>query len=448
MPMRTIALLISLSSFLLLLSACGQRPKEVVNSEEEPSIKEINLVGPMEDSGAPFKLSDAALSVDVVPLEVTDRSLIASIKQVVVTSDGIFIRHNRSQQVFRFDRSGKFLNTIGKVGQGPEEYIRMYQFFIDEQRREVYIVPTVGYTQVYTMDGDYVRQYGKVNLEMIFKQFTNRIFMYGQTVFLEQSGPVYQPVNQPEDSLWAYAIADNELMPSKLFLNPGRAGHAQDLVDNMAPVIGGGGWKNYLIERSPTTDFYQGEFWMKYADVDTIYRYHAGDSLFVPNYSIKIGDRTRQEDYFRSHLWLKERSVFDSPFIYAFYNTRDYIYLTGNRGETLYTYRYDKAAGTIAVSKREEKIQESRIPTLKETYKWINSDFILTNDYSGGDYLVQYTSGNYWISVFDADMENLDINRIKQGVVSDEPGRERLLKALEGLDNPDSNPVLLIANLK
>lgn len=107
MPMRTIALLISLSSFLLLLSACGQRPKEVVNSEEEPSIKEINLVGPMEDSGAPFKLSDAASSVDVVPLEVTDRSLIASIKQVVVTPDGIFIRHNRSQQVFRFDRSGK-----------------------------------------------------------------------------------------------------------------------------------------------------------------------------------------------------------------------------------------------------------------------------------------------------------------------------------------------------
>lgn len=432
---------------LIAFLSCGNKAKESVAEEAESErLPLIDLANHLDLPDTRLKLSDAASSVDIVPLEVTDVSMIASIEQIFVTDQSIFVHHNRDQRVFRFSRSGKFLNTIGKVGQGPEEYIRLYSFFLDETNEEVYVFPTMGRVQVYKYDGSYVRSYSDMNPEAIFKMFSPQIFRYGSEIFFQQSGPVYQPVNHPEDSLWAFALADKNLKPSTIFLNPARQGHEREMVENMAPVMTGG-WKNYLLEIAPTTDFYGGEFWMKYADTDTIYRYDSATQAFIPCYSIDLGN-LKSDDYVHSHWWLKDRSVFNNLFIYNFYHTKDYIYLIGNKGETLYTWRYAPSTSELALATRKEKIKENQIPTMSVTYKRIERDFILENDYAGGPYRVNYTSGNYWVCVLDSDTEWATEEAFQTGSAQNENQRQTLLHAVEDLADPDSNPVLLIANLK
>ena len=82
------------------------------------------------------------------------------------------------------------------------------------------------------------------------------------------------------------------------------------------------------------------------------------------------------------------------------------------------------------------------------TFKRIERNFILENDYSGGPYRVNYTSGNYWICVLDSDTEWVTPEAFQTGSAQDENQRQTLLHAVEELADPNSNPVLLIANLK
>lgn len=77
--------------------------------------------------------------MEIVSLEVTDESLIGEITKMKVTDSDIWVKHYKDNHVLRFSRSGKFLNKVGKVGQGPEEYIRMAGFLRGrEHQRSIY----------------------------------------------------------------------------------------------------------------------------------------------------------------------------------------------------------------------------------------------------------------------------------------------------------------------
>jgi len=59
-------------------------------------------------------------------LETTEGSLIGSVPELRVTDRNIYLIDKgwrSSNQIHRFNHSGKFLNTIGSVGRGPNEYL-------------------------------------------------------------------------------------------------------------------------------------------------------------------------------------------------------------------------------------------------------------------------------------------------------------------------------------
>ena len=77
---------------------------------------------PISKSGIPvINLSE---DVSTVPslLEMTDESVLSDITEMQVTDHNIWIDHGREFYIYRFSRSGKFLNKIGSIGQGPGEY--------------------------------------------------------------------------------------------------------------------------------------------------------------------------------------------------------------------------------------------------------------------------------------------------------------------------------------
>lgn len=95
--------------------------------------------------------------VEYVKLETNDSCLLrASYKliRVHLTDQDIFL--STGDNVVRFDRKGKFINSIGKKGPGPLEIVSLFDFFIDETKQEVHILEgTTQYLKTYYFDGKF-----------------------------------------------------------------------------------------------------------------------------------------------------------------------------------------------------------------------------------------------------------------------------------------------------
>lgn len=85
------------------------------------------------------KVSDYASSIRYVSLETKEECLLNEELQVIVSSQYIFIHDFPADKVYRFDaNNGKFLNTIGKKGQGPGEYKRLFGFYVMKPVKSVF----------------------------------------------------------------------------------------------------------------------------------------------------------------------------------------------------------------------------------------------------------------------------------------------------------------------
>lgn len=80
------------------------------------------------------KVSEYASSIEYIPLETTDDCLIGDEFSLIVASQDIFVHHFLEKKIYRFDKSGKFLNFIGKRGQGPGEYNDVFGIYADDCR--------------------------------------------------------------------------------------------------------------------------------------------------------------------------------------------------------------------------------------------------------------------------------------------------------------------------
>ena len=83
----------------------------------------------------------------------TDQSMLGEIRRIQVTDHNIWIDHGREFYIYRFSRTGKFLNRIGSIGQGPGEYVNYLTFLVDEDKKEVYIFSTNNGVLVYDFEG-------------------------------------------------------------------------------------------------------------------------------------------------------------------------------------------------------------------------------------------------------------------------------------------------------
>ena len=115
------------------------------NKKQEPISKSgVPVINLSEDvSTVPsLLLSESAEKLEIVSLEMTDQSMLGEIRRIQVTDHNIWIDHGREFYIYRFSRSGKFLNKIGSIGQGPGEYTTYSTFLVDEDKKEVYIFST------------------------------------------------------------------------------------------------------------------------------------------------------------------------------------------------------------------------------------------------------------------------------------------------------------------
>ena len=105
---------ILIGALALALSACSEQPKENSN------VIQVDI-----ENAQPMNLADFVESIQLVPLETTDESLIKRIERMVIQDGKVYIQ-NDWLDVLVFDTNGKFLlRTAKRLGQGPDDYFRM-----------------------------------------------------------------------------------------------------------------------------------------------------------------------------------------------------------------------------------------------------------------------------------------------------------------------------------
>ncbi len=131
----------------------------VTVNKDVPEVKNNNISIKFSQAKSKIKLSDIVIkeSFEVIPLETKENSLIGNIDKVVFTDDYIFVFDwLSSRAIFQFDTSGNFIRKIGKQGQGPGEYLMIYDFDVYNNKL---IVLDMGYKLIYyTLEGEYVNQ--------------------------------------------------------------------------------------------------------------------------------------------------------------------------------------------------------------------------------------------------------------------------------------------------
>lgn len=87
-------------------------------------------------------LSEIALDIQSVPLELTDSSLIDinKVRRVFYDDNFILIQNMAPYSIMLFERTGKFIRRIGMVGQGSEEYMAISDIAVDFNNRRVIVV--------------------------------------------------------------------------------------------------------------------------------------------------------------------------------------------------------------------------------------------------------------------------------------------------------------------
>ena len=417
------------------------------NKKQEPISKSgVPVINLSEDvSTVPsLLLSEAAEKLEIVPLEMTDESVLSDITEMQVTDHNIWIDHGREFYIYRFSRTGKFLNKIGSIGQGPGEYTTYSTFLVDEDKKEVYIIANTNGVLAYDFEGNFKRKI--VDIQMILQLFSSPYDQYilnNQKFFATQNFGLYRPIDK--DSLWSFVSLGDDFQKKKYFKNPAHVGREEQIIANRANMDR---MVNYWREYLTSMDTYNAQLTLKYPDTDTIYCYDDATNQLLPQYAIFTDEE--KGDYEATHLWFKDRKAFDYFSIFSYYPTKDFIYLVGGKGEEVYTYCYNKKDGSVRLQKRQSTITERDVPWFSFPLRQMKRDFVLDNDLGGGDFTVDSrSSGKYWIDILEpgGDENWIDIDQIKSSTVIDESKKKELIRVLESATE-DSNPILMIATLK
>ena len=417
------------------------------NMKQEPISKSgIPVINLSEDvSTVPsLLLSEAAEKLEIVPLEMTDESVLSDITEMQVTDHNIWIDHGREFYIYRFSRTGKFLNRIGSIGQGPGEYVNYLTFLVDEDKKEVYIFSTNNGVLVYDFEGGFKKQISDFQTMVgMFSSIYKQYILNDHKFFAIQNFGLYRSVDK--DSLWSFVSLDDNFQKKRLFKNPVHVGKEEQIIANRANMDR---MVNYWMEYLTSVDIYNGQLTLKYPDTDTIYCYDDATNQLLPQYAIFTDEE--KGDYEATHLWFKDRKAFDYFSIKSYYPTKAFIYLVGSKGEEVYTYCYNKKDGSVRLQKRQSAITERDVPWFSFPLRQMKRDFVLDNDLGGGDFTVDSrSSGKYWIDILEpgGDENWIDIDQIKSTTVIDESKKKELIRVLESATE-DSNPILMIATLK
>jgi hypothetical protein len=106
-----------------------------------------------------FKLKDFA-DIEYIPLETTDEFLCSPASPDYMDESIILILNRKEGEILIYNRQGKALKKIKRLGQGGEEYSKLNDITYDKQRKEIYVNDRqLQKVFVYDLNGKYLRSF-------------------------------------------------------------------------------------------------------------------------------------------------------------------------------------------------------------------------------------------------------------------------------------------------
>lgn len=123
-------------------------------SANETPLKTFKL-----DSTVTIESKDLIADISVVRLESSWKNVIGHIDQLLFADDKIIVFDQRkAKAVFVFDRNGKFLNRIGMLGHGPQEYVEPSYIALVPGKEQVAVFDlSPKKVKIYELDGKFVQ---------------------------------------------------------------------------------------------------------------------------------------------------------------------------------------------------------------------------------------------------------------------------------------------------
>ncbi|MCR8667550.1 6-bladed beta-propeller [Aestuariibaculum sp. M13] len=122
------------------------RNKQIKIKTEAVKLLDVNNKGatkvviPSDVFNSNIELNGIIYNIDLIPLETTSESIIGSIHNILFDSDSYFIHDIRNNKLLRFSENGKFLNSIGTIGNGPNELLRIRDVAINTEKKFISIL--------------------------------------------------------------------------------------------------------------------------------------------------------------------------------------------------------------------------------------------------------------------------------------------------------------------
>ena len=106
----------------------------------------------------PLLISQIADDIEFIPLETTRECLLDNdLSDITMTKEEIFLfDYNKG---YRFDRQGKFVNSIGSRGQGPQDFIRPMCMAVDTINKWVYFYDNTRKIVKYDYNGKHIETF-------------------------------------------------------------------------------------------------------------------------------------------------------------------------------------------------------------------------------------------------------------------------------------------------
>ena len=161
--------LVAALSLALFASSCGdanQKTSDIPQIDVHTSYAEKEIC-----------LQDVA-EISYIALETTDENVYQGGVNSL-TDKRVVVQDSRNNRLLFFDRQGKYLCSISRKGQGPEEYSMMFNALVDWDKEEVFVFDSANKIMVYSLDGTFKR---KLSFDLHLGQHDAYIWSDGQLI--------------------------------------------------------------------------------------------------------------------------------------------------------------------------------------------------------------------------------------------------------------------------
>ncbi|MCK5820739.1 MAG: 6-bladed beta-propeller [Bacteroidales bacterium] len=407
---------IKLFLIFLILFSSGQQIKINSSSNSDNPIK-IDLAG-LIDKEIKSTLSEIANDIEYIKLETTTKCYVGRVSKIYFSEQNIFIISGGrlfGENIYMFDKSGKFIRKIGVKGKGPGEYTNALDIQVDSENQIIFILNnSPSELLLYSLNGKYIRKISLFDFDLVDR------FM-----LLEQNNiMIYQPMK--------YSSSKNDFQFNIIDYD-GKLNYDIPIVNlkNVRPVTGIAD-KAFFHIGNDSNEFSS-------ANSDTIYRLLSPRN-YKAVYYYYFGKHRCPDDIFhnvvkwndeRSNYLLKSWETISRNYLFNHFTIHDEFYLSiFSIKDSKFIFNY--------------KFEFPRVP---------NPDGLI-NDIDGGHgitflFFMNATNDNKLVKSIQAidfiDMLEKDYFKSKKTKFPEK--QKMLIELAKGMDEND-NPVLQVIHLK